>query len=93
MLGYDVRLNPNAASKAWEDGDVAVAAELLNKLRPEHSKLDVSTDGGYRSLGVYFQVLPDEEYGDDPIYSIGGSVRTAEEPTRLKYGFAPSSFG
>lgn len=68
-------------------------AELLSKLRPESSKLEFSSSGNYRDLGVYFQVLPDEQYGDEPIINVGGSVGRQQEPTRLHYGFAPTPFG
>uniref|UniRef100_A0A914WJZ1 Uncharacterized protein n=1 Tax=Plectus sambesii TaxID=2011161 RepID=A0A914WJZ1_9BILA len=93
LHGNGPQLEPNGANKLWDDGNTASTFDLLSKLRPESSMLDLSTSDESRGLGVYFQVLPDEEYGEEPIYSIGGAVRGGEETTRLKYGFVPSPFG
>lgn len=38
-------------------------------------------------------VLPDEEYGDKPIYSLGGSISGGIEPAGIKQAFLTRPLG
>ncbi|CAJ0939606.1 unnamed protein product, partial [Mesorhabditis belari] len=68
-------------------------SELLGILRPYYSMMEMSANGNKQGLGSYFHVLPDEEEGDRPIYSLGASFYGGLEPAGVKVGHLNRPFG
>uniref|UniRef100_A0A914CGE6 C-type lectin domain-containing protein n=1 Tax=Acrobeloides nanus TaxID=290746 RepID=A0A914CGE6_9BILA len=78
-----------------EIGDLVGGAdpESASLLRPWYSMVEMSANGNKAGIGSYLHVLPDEEYGDKPIYSLGGSVGGGIEPSGIKSGYMTKPFG
>ena len=78
-----------------ELGDLVGAAdpESLSLIRPYYSIMDMTANGNQQGFGSYLHVLPDEEMGDKPIYSVGGSLSGGIEPSGVKHGYSGRLFG
>uniref|UniRef100_A0A0N5AHK5 Omp85 domain-containing protein n=1 Tax=Syphacia muris TaxID=451379 RepID=A0A0N5AHK5_9BILA len=66
---------------------------MLSILRPYYSMVEMAANGNRQGVGSYMHVLPDEEYGDKPIYSVGASFSGGIEPAGMKHGFLTRAFG
>uniref|UniRef100_A0A7E4VJT8 Uncharacterized protein n=1 Tax=Panagrellus redivivus TaxID=6233 RepID=A0A7E4VJT8_PANRE len=62
-------------------------------IRPYYSMVDMTANGNKQGFGSYLHVLPDEEEGDKPIYSVGGSLGGGIEPAGMKHGYMGRMFG
>uniref|UniRef100_A0AAF5D2Y6 peptidylprolyl isomerase n=1 Tax=Strongyloides stercoralis TaxID=6248 RepID=A0AAF5D2Y6_STRER len=58
----------------------------LQVMRPYYTMTDMTANGNKQGLGSYIHILPDEEYGDKPIYTLGGSFSGGLEPAGVKMG-------
>uniref|UniRef100_A0AC35UGV5 Peptidase A1 domain-containing protein n=1 Tax=Rhabditophanes sp. KR3021 TaxID=114890 RepID=A0AC35UGV5_9BILA len=68
-------------------------SEILSVLRPYYTVMDMSANGNKQGIGSYINVLPDEEFGDKPIYTLGGSFSGGLEPAGVKMGNIARSYG
>ncbi|VDN05264.1 unnamed protein product [Thelazia callipaeda] len=68
-------------------------SEMLSLLRPYYSMVEMGANGNRQAIGSYMHVLPDEDYGDKPIYSIGASLSGGIEPAGYKQGYISRPFG
>ncbi|KAH7727323.1 Protein F46F3.3 c [Aphelenchoides avenae] len=84
-----VNYSPQGMKDLDELGDLVGGgdSEMISLLRPYYSMVEMSANGNKQGLGSYLHVLPDEEYGDKPIYSLGGSISGGFEPSGVKTGY------
>uniref|UniRef100_A0AC34RTN7 Receptor expression-enhancing protein n=1 Tax=Panagrolaimus sp. JU765 TaxID=591449 RepID=A0AC34RTN7_9BILA len=84
-----INYSPQGMKDLAELGDLVGAAEpeTLSLIRPYYSIVDMSANGNKQGMGSYLHVLPDEEMGDKPIYSVGGSLSGGIEPSGAKSGY------
>ncbi|VDD90220.1 unnamed protein product [Enterobius vermicularis] len=68
-------------------------SQMLSLLRPYYSLVEMAANGNHQGIGSYMHVLPDEEYGDKPIYSLGGSISGGIEPAGIKQAFLTRPLG
>uniref|UniRef100_A0A914QYS4 Uncharacterized protein n=1 Tax=Panagrolaimus davidi TaxID=227884 RepID=A0A914QYS4_9BILA len=67
--------------------------ETQSLIRPWYSMTEMTANGNRQGFGTYLHVLPDEEEGDKPIYSVGGSLSGGLEPAGVKQGYMTRMFG
>ncbi|TKR86997.1 hypothetical protein L596_011481 [Steinernema carpocapsae] len=68
-------------------------SDILGILRPYYSMMEMGANGNRQGIGSYLHVLPDEEEGEKPIYSVGGSFSGGIEPAGVKHGYMSRPFG
>uniref|UniRef100_A0AC34F098 Uncharacterized protein n=1 Tax=Panagrolaimus sp. ES5 TaxID=591445 RepID=A0AC34F098_9BILA len=67
--------------------------ETQSLIRPWYSMTEMMANGNRQGFGTYLHVLPDEEEGEKPIYSVGGSLSGGLEPAGVKQGYMTRMFG
>uniref|UniRef100_A0A0N4ZJW1 Uncharacterized protein n=1 Tax=Parastrongyloides trichosuri TaxID=131310 RepID=A0A0N4ZJW1_PARTI len=65
----------------------------LQVMRPYYTMADMTANGNKQGIGSYIHVLPDEDYGEKPIYTLGGSFHGGLEPAGVKMGHIARPFG
>ncbi|VDN17432.1 unnamed protein product [Gongylonema pulchrum] len=68
-------------------------SKMLSLLRPYYSMVEMGANGNRQAVGSYMHILPDEEYGDKPIYSAGASMGGGIEPAGYKHSYMSRPFG
>uniref|UniRef100_A0A0N5B879 Uncharacterized protein n=1 Tax=Strongyloides papillosus TaxID=174720 RepID=A0A0N5B879_STREA len=65
----------------------------LQVMRPYYTMADMTANGNKQGFGSYMHILPDEDYGEKPIYTLGGSFSGGLEPAGVKMGHIARPFG